>query len=308
MTGMPNWEGFMIPTLKVMSDGIIRHWREFQPLVADQAQLTDEQKKEMLPSGSALKFENRIGWGVSFLTNVGALTRPRRGHYQITDAGKQLIELFPNGAKERDIKALGADPGSPIREYVATTNRKTSESATTAPAEESSMTPTEQVQSGIERILDEIAVELLTRLQDKDPGFFEQAVVDLLLAMGYGGTTGAGSVTQLSNDGGIDGVIDQDILGLNRVYIQAKRYKDENTVGRPDLQAFVGALSGKADSGVFITTSRFSDGARIYAENVPTRIILIDGKRLTTLMIRYGVGVQVKETYKVVEIDEDFFA
>lgn len=307
MTDMPNWEGFMIPTLKVMSDGIIRHWREFQPLVADQAQLTEEQKKEMLPSGSALKHENRIGWGVSFLTNVGALTRPRRGHYQITDAGKQLIELFPNGAKERDIKALGADPGSPIREYVATTNRKTSESATTAP-EESSMTPTEQVQSGVERIHDEIAVELLTRLQDKDPGFFEQAVVDLLLAMGYGGTTGAGSVTQLSNDGGIDGVIDQDILGLSRVYIQAKRYKDENTVGRPDLQAFVGALSGKADSGVFITTSRFSDGARSYAENVPTRIILIDGKRLTSLMIRYGVGVQVKETYKVVEIDEDFFA
>lgn len=308
MTDMPNWEGFMIPTLKVMSDGIIRHWREFQPLVADQAQLTDEQKKEMLPSGSALKYENRIGWGVSFLTNVGALKRPKRGHYQITDAGKQLIELFPNGAKERDIKALGADPGSPIREYVATTKRKTSESATTAPAEESSMTPTEQVQSGIERIHDEIAAELLTRLQDKDPGFFEQAVVDLLLAMGYGGTTGAGSVTQLSNDGGIDGVIDQDILGINRVYIQAKRYQDGNTAGRPDLQAFVGALSGKADSGVFITTSHFSDGARTYAENVPTRIILIDGKRLTSLMIRYGVGVQVKETYKVVEIDEDFFA
>ena len=308
MTDMPNWEGFMIPTLKVMSDGIIRHWREFQPLVADQAQLTDEQRKEMLPSGSALKYENRIGWGVSFLTNVGALRRPKRGHYQITDAGKQLIELFPNGAKERDIKALGADPSSPIREYVATTTRKTSDSATTAPTEESSMTPTEQVQSGIERIHDEIAVELLTRLQDKDPGFFEQAVVDLLLSMGYGGTTGAGSVTQLSNDGGIDGVIDQDILGLNRVYIQAKRYQDGNAVGRPDLQAFVGALSGKADSGVFITTSRFSDGARTYAENVPTRIILIDGTRLTSLMIRYGVGVQVKETYKVVEIDEDFFA
>lgn len=308
MTDMPNWEGFMIPTLKVMSDGVIRHWREFQPLTADEVGLSDEQRREMLPSGSQEKYKNRIGWGVSFLTNVGALTRPKRGHYQITDAGKQLIKLFPNGAKERDIKALGADPGSPIREYVATTKRKMSESATTAPAEESSMTPTEQVQSGIERIHDEIAAELLMRLQDKAPGFFEQAVVDLLLAMGYGGTTGAGSVTQLSNDGGIDGVIDQDILGLNRVYIQAKRYHDGNTVGRPDLQAFVGALSGKADSGVFITTSRFSDGARSYAENVPTRIILIDGKRLTSLMIRYGVGVQVKETYKVVEIDEDFFA
>ncbi|KGJ73481.1 restriction endonuclease, partial [Cryobacterium roopkundense] len=144
--------------------------------------------------------------------------------------------------------------------------------------------------------------------QGKEPGFFEQAVVQLLLAMGYGGTTGSGSVTQLSNDGGIDGVIDQDVLGLSRVYIQAKRYADSNVVGRPDIQAFVGALSGKADSGVFITTSRFSDGARVYAEGVPTRVILIDGKRLTSLMIRYGVGVQVRETYRVVEIDEDFFA
>lgn len=311
MAEMPNWEGFMIPTLKVMSDGEIRHRREFQPLVAVEAQLTDDQKKEMLPSGNAIRYENRIGWAVSFLTNVGALTRPKRGNYQITDAGRQLVRLFPNGARERDIKALGLDPNSPIREYVASTNRKASESATAAPnapAEEPSMTPIEQVQSGIERIHEEIAADLLARLQGKDSGFFEQAVVDLLLAMGYGGTNGAGSVTQLSNDGGIDGVIDQDILGLNRVYIQAKRYKDDNTVGRPDLQAFVGALSGKADSGVFITSSRFSDGARAYAVNVPTRIILIDGKRLTSLMIRYGVGVQVRETYKVVEIDEDFFA
>ncbi|ROR73459.1 restriction endonuclease [Bogoriella caseilytica] len=308
MTEMPNWEGFMVPTLKAMSDGEVRHWREFQPLTADIAALTVEQRQELLPSGRRLKYADRIGWAVSFLTNVGALTRPKRGHYQITDAGQQLIKLFPNGAKEREIKALGADPSSPIREYVATTNRKANESTAIAPAEDSPMTPTEQVQIGIERIHEEIAVELLTRLQDKAPGFFEQAVVDLLLAMGYGGATGAGSVTQLSNDGGIDGVIDQDILGLNRVYIQAKRYHDGNTVGRPDLQAFVGALSGKADSGVFITTSRFSVGARSYAENVPTRIILIDGKRLTSLMIRYGVGVQVKETYKVVEIDEDFFA
>jgi restriction system protein len=126
--------------------------------------------------------------------------------------------------------------------------------------------------------------------------------------MGYGGTTGAGTVTQLSNDGGIDGVIDQDVLGLNRVYVQAKRYKTGNTIGRPDLQAFVGALSGKADSGVFITTSSFSEGARTYAAHVPTRIILIDGERLAGLMIRYGVGVQVRQSYKVVEIDEDFFA
>jgi len=304
---MPTWEEFMIPTLRVLSDGVIRHSRQFQDLVADEANLTDEQRIEVLSSGNQLKYQNRIGWGVSFLTNVGALERPKRGHYQITGAGKQLVKLFPNGAKERDVKALGEDSNSPIRVYQSTGPwAKTVEKA--VGAEASSMTPIEQVQSGIERIHEETAAELLWRLQGKEPGFFEQAVVELLLAMGYGGTTGTGNVTQLSNDGGIDGVIDQDILGLNRVYIQAKRYADGNVVSRPDLQAFVGALSGKADSGVFITTSRFSEGAQTYAENVPTRIILIDGKRLTSLMIRYGVGVQVSETYKIVEIDEDFFA
>lgn len=308
MTEMPTWEGFMIPVLRVMSDGAVRHLREVHPLVADDIGLTGVQREEMLPSGNQPKYVNRIGWAVSFLTNVGALTRPERGHYQIAEAGREVVGRFPQGARERDIAALGEDPGSLIRPYVARAKSARASVASADTDDESSMTPIEQVQSGIERIHDETAMELLTRLRGNDPGFFEQAVVDLLLAMGYGGTTGRGSVTQLSGDGGIDGVIDQDILGLNRVYIQAKRYGDDNTVGRPDLQAFVGALSGKADSGVFITSSRFSEGARTYAKNVPTRIILIDGKRLTSLMIRFGVGVQVKETYKVIEIDEDFFA
>lgn len=297
----------MIPTLRAMSDGVERHWREFQPLVADAAALTDAQRVEMLPSGRKLKFHDRIGWAVSYLTIVGALDRVKRGHYVITDAGRSLLAAFPSGVRERDVRALGADPASGIREYHSTRAQPTAEQVTEAD-EATALTPIEQVQSGIDRIHEEVAADLLVRLQGREPGFFEQAVVDLLLAMGYGGTTGTGSVTQLSNDGGIDGVIDQDILGLNRVYIQAKRYGDGNTVGRPDLQAFVGALAGKADSGVFMTTSRFSEGAREYAKNVPTRVILIDGKRLTSLMIRYGVGVQVRETYKVVEIDEDFFA
>lgn len=296
----------MIPTLKVLSDGVVRHWREFQPLVAEEVKLSEAQKREMLPSGSQVKYENRIGWGVSFLTNVGALSRPRRGHYTITEAGRQLIQMFPNGVRERDIRALGEDPNSPIRVYQKAERAKVG--GPDVEIDGDSMTPIEQLQSGIERIHEEVAAELLGRLQGKEPGFFEQAVVQLLLAMGYGGTTGSGSVTQLSNDGGIDGVIDQDVLGLSRVYIQAKRYADNNVVQRPDVQGFVGALSGKADSGVFITTSRFSEGARAYAQAIPTRVILIDGKRLTSLMIRYGVGVQVRETYKVVEIDEDFFA
>src|SRR5699024_5161008 len=302
---MPAWEVFMIPTLQVMSDGVVRHRRELQPLVAGLMRLPQEQRDEMIASGQK-KFENRIGWGLSFLTNVGALERPRRANYVITDAGRELIPKFPEGATEREIRKLGHDPTSLIRPY------KKSERASATTVEEpntpESLTPIEQIESGIERIREEVSIELLSKLQGREPGFFEEAVVELLLAMGYGGTSGAGAVTKMSNDGGIDGVIDQDILGLNRVYIQAKRYSENNIVGRPDLQGFVGALSGKADSGVFITTSRFSDAAVTYAKNVPTRIILIDGSRLTDLMIRYGVGVQVRETYKIVEIDEDFFA
>lgn len=132
-------------------------------------------------------------------------------------------------------------------------------------------------------------------------------MVDLLVAMGYGGADRQATVTQQSNDGGIDGIIDQDTLGLNRVYVQAKRYSPEGSVGRPELQAFVGALSGKADGGVFITTGRFSAAAREYAAVVPTRLILIDGERLTSLMIRFGVGVQTRQTVQIVEVDEDFF-
>ncbi|MGO1590890.1 MAG: restriction endonuclease [Ancrocorticia sp.] len=296
----------MIPTLQVMDDGVVRHWREFQPQVADKAHLTDEQKTERLPSGNSLRYENRIGWAVSFMTNVGALTRPKRAHYQITDAGRQVLQRFPNGAKEHDIKRMAKEPNSQIRAYKSTSSDK--KSAVTPPNDtDAAMTPIEQVQSGITRINEDVEKELLERLQSKEPAFFEQAVVELLLAMGYGGSTGGGSVTQLSNDGGIDGVIDQDILGLSRVYIQAKRYADVNSVGRPDLQAFVGALSGKADSGVFITTSTFSKNAREYASGVPTRIILIDGAFLTRLMLQFGVGVQTRETYTVAEIDEDFF-
>ncbi len=296
----------MIPTLQALSDGGTRHLRELEPLVAEAVGLTAEQKAEPLPSGNKLRYRDRIGWCVSRLTNVGALHRPQRGHYQITAAGRELLTRFPKGVTGRELEVLGADAGSMIRTYTPTVpRRKTPE--TIVDREASALTPTEQVQNGIARIHEEVAAELLERLRAREPAFFEQVVVDLLLSMGYGGTTGAGTVTQRSNDGGIDGVIDQDVLGINRVYVQAKRYAEENPVGRPELQAFVGALAGKADSGVFITTSTFAKPARDYVNTVPTRIILIDGSRLTQLMIRYAVGVQVKDTYKIVEVDKDFF-
>jgi restriction system protein len=305
MTTMPTWEAFMLPVLKVLSDGVIRDRRELGPQVALVLALSPQQLNETTASGQSLHM-NRMGWALSFLANVGALSRPSRGLYTITEAGRELLEQFPKGLTEQQLNLLGDNPDSPIRAYVATTSRSV-ESIPKA-TEESSLTPLEQVESGIGRIHEEISSELLVRLQGREPAFFEQAVVNLLLAMGYGGATGKGATTTLTNDHGIDGVIDQDVLGLSRVYVQAKRYASGNSVGRPDVQAFVGALSGKADSGVFITTSTFSEGAVAYAEGVPTRVILIYGRKLTKLMIQFGVGVQVSDIYKVVEIDEDFFA
>lgn len=308
MSDIPTWEGFMVPTLRVLSDGVVRPRRDLMPLVGRESGITNAQMQVKLASGQPT-YENRIGWGLSFLTNVGALTRPSRGHYAITDAGRLLLDEFPQGMLEREVHELGEDPSSPIRPYVATMQKQSEDSGrVTELTESSAFTPIEQVQNGVDRIHDEVASELLHRLQEKDPAFFEEAVVKLLVAMGYGGSNGRGSVTQLTNDGGIDGVIDQDILGLSRVYIQAKRYSNGNSVGRPDVQGFVGALHGRADSGVFITTSYFSQGARDYVASSPTRIVLIDGKRLADLMIQFGVGVQVSETYTIVQIDEDFFA
>ncbi|SHJ05070.1 restriction system protein [Tessaracoccus bendigoensis DSM 12906] len=300
----------MIHTLRALADGNVRSRRELFPLAARLADLTVAQQAEVLSSGQVV-YENRVGWALSFLANVGAMERPSRGHYQITDAGRGLLQRFPQGFRERDVNELADDPESPIRPYVASAPRPTKQGsavADPAAAQAATMTPTEQVQDGIGRIHADVAGALLSRLQSREPAFFERAVVELLLAMGYGGVGGSGAVTQMSNDGGIDGVIDQDVLGLSRVYLQAKRYADGSSVGRPEVQGFVGAVHGKADGGVFITTSHFSKAAREFAEITPMRIILIDGQRLTDLMIRYGVGVQVRQTFVEVEIDEDFFA
>lgn len=300
----PTWEEFIIPTLQLMSDGETRGRREITRSAAKIVGLSDEQMLLTLDSGSFV-YANRVGWVLSLLYKVGAFARPLRGQYVITEAGRELLRLFPDGVTEKQVKELAEKPESPLSPYKATPRKSKVE--TPEPQALEALSPIEQVQFGMERIHQDVAEQLLRRLQEMEPAFFEQAVVNLLLAMGYGGTSGSGAVTALSHDGGIDGVIDQDILGLNKVYIQAKRHAPENSVQRPAVQAFVGALSGRADSGVLITTSTFSRGAEEYATSIPTRIILVDGERLANLMIRFGVGVQIQHTFKVVEVDEDFF-
>lgn len=285
----------MAPILRVMADGETRDRSEITESAADEVGLTADERAVTLTTGQPM-YANRVGWAISHLTKAGALQRPERGRYIIDDAGRRLLDSYPLVTRD-DVETVTGYRRT--RSVVDTPSDQTSEIE--------SLNPAELIDQGIKQIHAEVASELLTRLLAKSPTFFEQTVVDLLVAMGYGGADGQARVTSASNDGGIDGVIDQDTLGLSRVYIQAKRYSPDNAVGRPEVQGFVGALSGMADGGVFITTGRFSPGARQYADAVPTRIILIDGARLTTLMIRFGIGVQTKQTVKIVEIDEDFF-
>lgn len=293
---MPKWHEFMGPVLRVMSDGATRDRSEITQAAAAEVGLTLDEREVTLTTGQPM-YANRVGWAISHLARAGALERPGRGRYVIASIGRRLLESHPEVTRA-DVEAVTGYRRSRVTPSVGVAE---------SPADDESLDPAELIDQGIKQIRADVAAELLSRLMGKSSTFFEQTVVDLLVAMGYGGAEGQAHVTAASNDGGIDGIIDQDTLGLSRVYVQAKRYAPEMSVGRPEVQGFVGALSGKADGGVFITTSRFSSGAREYAEVVPTRIILIDGDRLVSLMIRFGVGVQTKQTVEIVEIDEDYF-
>ena len=286
MSSMRTWEGFMVPILEVLSDGADRTARSLREEVPDHVGLTEAERAEVLKSGQT-RADNRINWALSFLTRAGALQRPKRGSYMITDLGHELRRENPGDLTEKHLKTIPA--------YVDHVPVARGEGAgTVAPDDsaESSLDPIEQIEGGVNRVHADVAAELLRRLRDQQPEFLEQR------AQRIGG----------SGDGGVDGVIDQDPLGLARIYVQAKRYAADHGIGRPQIQGFVGALHGhQAHQGVFITTSYFSRDATDYAASVNASVVLIDGARLATLMIQYGVGVQTVQTYTVVELDEDYF-
>ena len=301
MSDVPTWEEFMIPALRVLADGQVHRARHVADSAADMLNISPEARQGTIPSGQ-LRYQNRSFWALSYLYRTDAVERPSRGHYRITQVGRNLLSAHPEGLTKADLEAQptyvahGADGNT-----LAASNKQ--EGSTGEP-----QSPVEMIEEGISIIEANVGAELLKRLHENEWEFFEDAVVKLIVAMGYGGKNGRATRTQLTNDRGIDGIVDQDALGLNRVYIQAKRYALDAAVQRPEIQAFVGALHGaQADRGVFITTGRFSAGAKQYAEGVPTRIVLIDGQRLSQLMIRYGVGVQVDRTVHLISVDEDFF-
>jgi restriction system protein len=307
MLGVPDYQSFMRPLLAFGADGHEKNINDAMDAVAEQFHLTDEDREQLVPSGKKTILANRIHWARTYLDKAGALKRTRRSHFVITQRGVDLLRDNPERIDNRVLKQFPeflefqaprvdrpVDDSAPVSENVA---------------ELSSATPEETIQEAEEAIAASLRAQLLDRIRELSPAFFERLVIDLIVAMGYGGTRR--SVAQRlgkSGDEGIDGVVNEDPLGLDVVYIQAKRYAPDNTIGRERIQQFAGALVGQgASKGVFVTTSGFSRGAVEYAQRVPQRIILVDGAELTRLMIQYGVGVRTERIIELKRIDIDYF-
>lgn len=275
------------------------HWPRLSP------SLTEEDLKQMLPSGIQQTFVNRIGWAAMYMKKAGLLEATRRGYYRITQRGLDLLKKKP---QQINVKVLTQYPE--FQEFRSLKGTRSGEKTkdTEGAFDFSGTTPSEALEKAYYNLRDELAEDLLNRLKQATPSFFERIVVELLVKMGYGGSRAdAGKAIGRSGDGGIDGIIKEDRLGLDVVYIQAKRW-DTNAVGRPDVMQFAGALQAqKATKGIFITTSRFTEDARGYVAQIGSKIVLVDGEQLTQLMIESDVGVSTISLYPVKKIDSDYF-
>jgi restriction system protein len=307
---VPSFEAFMHPVLVVLSDGVVRHRGEVQAAVLDAMDLTPEELGETLRGGKN-RARNRAYWAIQYLAKAEAVVRPRRGFLQITDIGRDLLAQHPKTLCKADIEHLeGLQEWTRISKEAALERRLAGKALPDDHliTQNEDHSPLESLISAIEVLDQQTATDLVQRLREQEPVFLEQAVLKLLHAMGYGGSLADGEHLGQSHDGGIDGVIRQDALGLERVYVQAKRYAIGNAVGSAAIREFVGALTGMgASGGVFITTSSFSAEAVKFAKLVMPRVILIDGDELGKLMVQYEVGVTVTQVLKVTEVDENFF-
>lgn len=297
---LPDYQTCMLPLLAFFKDGAEHNSRETVEHLAQHFQLSEEECKELLPSGQQGVFNNRVGWARSYLKQAGLLASTRRGFNRITTAGLAVLDKNP---EKITVKFL--DQFDSFQEF---RNRKrTRTKLTDTVCAENEITPAEALEAAYENLRHELSRELLTQLKAISPSLFEKIVVDLLLKMGYGGNRAdAGKAIGKTNDAGIDGIIKEDKLGLDIIYIQAKRW--ENTVSRPEIQKFAGALLGQsAKKGIFITTSDFSQSARDYVASIDTKIILIDGEQLVHYLIDNNVGVAPVSLYEIKKIDSDYF-
>lgn len=299
---IPDFQSVMRPVLEAVRDGVAIPLSVLRESIADIFQLTEEERKERLPSGHQTVINNRVGWARTYLNKAGLLTIPSKGMVQITARGR---EALANGPERITVAWLKQFP-----EFADfhTAKPQSVDVLGVVEVEAAETTPDEQLAEAHQALVQSLADELLAQVRAATPGFFEQLVVDLMLAMGYGGSRKeAGKATQATNDDGIDGIIKEDKLGLDVIYLQAKRWT--NTVHRPEIDKFIGALTRqRARKGVFITTSEFSAGAREAALGLDIKVVLIDGVELARLMVENNLGVSVKQVYEVKQLDSDYFA
>ncbi|UTC54388.1 restriction endonuclease [Treponema sp. OMZ 803] len=300
---IPTYEECMLPLMKIAEDGKEHLFREATDALINQFNLTEKEKQELLPSGSAFVINNRIGWARTYLTKAGLLLKTKRGYFRISEEGKKLLQKEPAFINTKMLKEYDA-----FNEFQTTKETDNSENNKTEHNIQQSITPHELLESGYLSIKNELADELLSTIKNISPSKFEKLVIDLLVKMGYGGSIKeAATVVGKSGDEGIDGIIKEDKLGLDVIYIQAKKW-DSGTIGRPEIQKFAGALLGKkAKKGIFITTSTFTNEAKKYVTDIDAKIILLDGKQLTELMIENNLGVSTQDVYTIKRIDSDYF-
>ena len=301
---IPDFQSLMLPALKALSDGEEKPISEIRNHIAETQGLTPEDMRELLPNGRQPVFVNRVSWALIYLGRAGLSERVRRGVWRLTEEGEKLLADAPPRINMNYLRNYPA--------YVAWRTGKntppSSEDAALMPPDDSANTPEEELERVVQQLCDELEADVLDRVREAPPAFLEQVVVHLLIAMGYGkGDAAMGRVTGRSGDGGIDGKIREDALGLDEVYVQAKKYADGNTVGEGEVRNFAGAIDAAGTTkGIFVTTSGFTSSAKDYVARSPKRIVLIDGKELARLMVAYNIGVRTR-IREIKRIDEDYF-
>lgn len=300
---IPDYQILMRPVLQAAASDEVRISKVVEQL-ADKFSLSDEDREELLPSGKQTKFANRVHWAKSYLKQAGLVRATRRGHFTITDRGREA--LAEPGV---EINRIYLERYPEFLEFQSRTRNTDHPESESAASVEDWATPDEVLRAAHRKINAALSAELLDRVREASPAFFENVIIELLLAMGYGGTSeDAGRALGRSGDDGVDGVIDQDPLGVDQIYMQAKRYKDGKSIGSGAIRDFFGSLSlKKAQKGIFVTTSSFSPSAVQTARHLGSRIVLIDGIQLTKLLIRYNIGCRDEEVIHLKKIDEDFF-
>jgi len=305
---IPDYQTLMLPLLRFICDGQIHNTKDAVEYLAREFNLTEEELDDWLPSKKQKTFHNRVHWAKAHLKMSGAIENISKGLFKITDNGRFILTKETPSVSVKYLMSIFPDYEQKINGFrYKKKNETTIASIANDDVEEMKQTPEELIESGYQKIRKSLEQELLSKLKTVDPYFFEKIVVELLVKMGYGGSIqDAGKAIGKSGDEGIDGIIKEDKLGLDVIYIQAKRW--EGVVGRPEVQKFVGALAGqRAKKGVFITTSNFTKEAVEYARQMDTKIVLIDGEKLSQYMIDYNLGVSVQNIYEIKKIDSDYF-